>query len=215
MERVRKCIWMGAMLGGVAIFAERGTAQNLLANPSFEDPITFDGAPFVGFWEGFSNGGGATAANATTSPRTGAQNVTLNIPDLDNNFAGVFQEVQGLVPGQQVLFTGFYRTPAAPLTVGSEFRIEWRNSVANTGLGATPNVTTPPTDVYTQFSLGATVPAGADAARVVYAIQTFGGTTNTGTVFIDDFSFTVPEPTSVAALGFGGLVVSARRRRVC
>ena len=61
MERVRKCIWMTAMIGGVAIFADQGSAQNLLVNPGFEDPITSDGPPFVGFWEAFNGGGGASA----------------------------------------------------------------------------------------------------------------------------------------------------------
>ena len=63
MERVRKCIWMAAMLGGVAIFTERSTAQNLLVNPGFEDPITQDGPPFVGSWEGFNGSAGASASN--------------------------------------------------------------------------------------------------------------------------------------------------------
>ena len=53
------------------------------------------------------------------------------------------------------------------------------------------------------------------ADPVVYAIQTFSNTglSDTGTVFLDDMSFVVPEPTSALAMSLGGLVLVARRRR--
>jgi hypothetical protein len=196
------------------------SAQNLLANPSFEDPITFDGQPFVGFWEGFSGGGpNASASNSTLSPRTGTMNLDLTINNQDASFAGVFQDVPNLVAGQIGTWSGFQRTPTSPTNfgLGLEYRIEWRNSVSNTEISRTPNSTAPvPTDVYAPFSLTATVPAGADTARVVYAIQTFGGEpnpTNTGTVFVDDVSFTViPEPSALALAGLGAMGLIRRRR---
>jgi hypothetical protein len=201
------------MLGGVAIVAQRSVAQNLLANPSFEDPITSDGAPFVGSWEGFAGGAGASATNSSVNPRTGAQHAAIDIQNVNNSFAGVFQDVPGLVAGQPGVFSGFYRTTTDPLGPVSEFRIEWRNSVSNTEISRTPNQTIPPTGAYTEFTLAAPVPVGADTARVVYALQTFGGTSDTGTVFLDDLSFTIPEPASLAGLAVGGLIVSSRRRR--
>jgi hypothetical protein len=196
------------------------SAQNLLANPSFEDPITFDGQPFVGFWEGFSGGGpNASASNSTLSPRTGTMNLDLTINTQDASFAGVFQDVPNLVAGQIGTWSGFQRTPTSPTNfgLGLEYRIEWRNSVSNTEISRTPNSTAPvPTDVYAPFSLSATVPAGADTARVVYAIQTFGGEpnpTNTGTVFVDDVSFTViPEPSALALACLGAMGLIRRRR---
>ena len=204
----------------VVLSASNASAQNLLVNPGFEDPITFDGAPFVGFWEGFSGGGpNASAANSTASPRNGTMNLDLTITSQDNSFAGAFQDVQGLVAGQVATWSGFQRTPTSPTNfgLGIEYRIEWRNSVSNTEISRTLNSTTPaPTDVYAPFSLTATVPAGADTARVVYAIQTFGGEpnpTNTGTVFLDDVSFTViPEPSALALAGLGALGLIRRRR---
>ena len=204
----------------IVLSGSNASAQNLLANPSFESPITFDGQPFVGFWEGFAGGGpNASASNSTVSPRTGTMNLDLTINNQDASFAGVFQDVPNLVAGQIGTWSGFHRTPTSPTNygLGLEYRIEWRNSVSNTEISRTPNSTTPiPTDVYAPFSLTATVPAGADTARVVYAIQTFGGEpnpTNTGTVFVDDVSFTViPEPSALALAGLGAMGLIRRRR---
>lgn len=196
----------------LAGFACVPALANDLANPGFEDPITFDGPPFVGSWEGFS-GGGSQAANASVQPRSGAQHLSLSISNTDNTFAGAFQDVPNLTAGDIGIFSGWHLTTSNPLDLDVEIRIEWRNSASNTEISRTPNLIPIVTDSYTQFSLAATVPAGADLARVVYAIQTFtGGPTNNGTVFVDDTSFVVPAPTTLA-LALGGLGLSAARRR--
>ena len=209
----------GLRLLVAVLLASNASAQNLLANPGFEDPITMDGPPFVGFWEGFSGNAAATASNSTASPRTGTMNLDLTITNTDTTFAGVFQDVPNLVPGMPATWSGFHRTPTSPTAfgLGIEYRIEWRNSVTNTEVSRTPNSTTPvPVAAYAPFSLAAVVPAGADTARVVYAIQTFGGEpnpTNTGTVFIDDVSFTaIPEPSALVLAGLGALGLLRHRR---
>jgi len=74
-------------------FSATDAQANLLTNPGFEDPITFDGAPFVGFWEGFSAGGVSSSANGSTTPLSGAQHLELTIAGGANLFAGAFQEV--------------------------------------------------------------------------------------------------------------------------
>lgn len=220
MHQWNRCaaIALGAVVFMIA--GSRTLAQNLLVNPSFEDPITMDGPPFVGFWEGFSGGAGASAANSTVTPRTGAQSLELMIAGVDNTFTGAFQDVTGLTPGSPTTFSGYHRTPDSPTVfgLGIEYRIEWRDSTTDTEISRTPNMTTPvPTDAYALFSLDAAVPAGADTARIVYAIQTFGGEpnpTNTGTVYLDDLSFVViPEPASLALVGVSGLGLLRRRRR--
>jgi uncharacterized protein (TIGR03382 family) len=191
--------------------APNASAQNRLVNPGFEAPITMDGPPFVGFWEGFSGGPGATVSNSTASPRSGTQNADLSIVNTDNTFAGLFQDIF-IAPGNVVTFSGWNRTPSNPLDVGVEFRIEWRNAGTNTEVGRTPNSNPVVTSVYTQFSLTATAPANADIARVVYAIQSFSPEpTNTGTVYLDDMSAT-PEPATMT-LGVMGLALAGLRRR--
>lgn len=190
------------------------SAQNLLANPSFEDPVNPAAPPFVGQWGSFNGGPGSGAGNSADSPRTGALSLNMNIVGTDNTFAGAFQDVPGLTPGTNVEFSAWYRTPSNPLDLGFEARIEWRDSVANTEISRTPNFTVAPGSVYSQFTIPATVPVGADLARVVFAVQTFGPEpTNTGIVYVDDASFVIPEPASLALLAMAG-VSALRRRRI-
>jgi hypothetical protein len=202
-----------AALSLVAAAGSQASAQNLLANPGFEDPITYDGPPFVGSWEGFNQGPGSFAVNATVSPRTGLQHLDASIINTDNSFAGVFQDVPGMIPGQVGTFSGWHRTPSSPLDLDVEVRIEWRNSGTNTEISRN-QILPLATAQYTEFSITAPVPPGADTARVVYAIQTFtGGPTNNGTLYVDDTSFVIPEPTSMAVLGLVGTTALVARRR--
>jgi hypothetical protein len=203
-----------AALAALALLPSRAGAQNLLANPGFEDPITYEGTDFIGSWEGFSGGAGSAAFNATTNPHGGTTHLDLNIANTDNTFAGVFQDVP-VTAGQTLTLAGFDRTPSSPLDLTPEVRIEWRNAAGE--VARTANLDPQPGPAYAPFSLTATVPAGADLARVVYAIQTFtGGPTNNGEVFIDDLSLTVvPEPgtAAMALIALGAFAATRRHRR--
>lgn len=202
-------------LAAVSVGLIAGSAHaNLFVNGGFEDPITMDGPPFVGFWEGFSAGGNAAVFNTNANPRSGAQNLQIQILGDDNSFAGVFQDVM-VVAGGEYTFSGWHAiAPGAGLDVGIEFRIEWRDSGTNTEISRTPNMTMAPgSSAYEEFSLTATAAAGANTARVVYAIQTFGGDgpSNSGVVYLDDLVF-VPAPGPAALLAVGGLIAARRRR---
>jgi hypothetical protein len=209
--------WALGALACLALTASQASAANLFANPGFEDPVTSDGPPFVGSWEAFNGGAGSSSTNSTVTPRSGLQDLNVAISNTDNTFAGAFQDVPSLIPGQSVDFSGFHMSPSSPLDLTIEVRIEWRNSVSNTEVSRTPNLSPPIGSTYVPFLLSSTVPVGADTARAVYAIQTFsGGPTNNGSVFVDDVSFEViPEPTTAALLGlvaFGGAALGRRSR---
>lgn len=205
------------LLGALGFLTLTGSpaAANLLVNAGFEDPVTTDGPPFVGFWEAFSGGAGSSSANSSIMARSGLQSLGLSIVSTDNTFAGAFQDVGGLSSGIEYIFSGWHATPSSPLDLGTEVRIEWRNSGSNTEISRTPNLTPIPGASFSSFNLNATVPVGADVARVVYAIQTFGAEPgNNGTVYVDDVSFVVvPEPSTVILAGLGGLALIAMRRR--
>lgn len=207
---MKRLVWCVCAL---VLLAANQAAANLFVNPGFEDPITSDGPPFVGFWEGF-NGAGGQAINGTVMPRNGTLNLAISISGVNESFAGAFQDVP-VVAGNNYTFSGWHKTPSNPLDVGVEFRIEWRNAGSNSEISRTPNSTTAPTSDYSQFTLSAIAPAGADVARAVYAIQTFGGDgpSNTGTVFVDDVSFVIPEPASVGLAAIAGIALLATRRR--
>jgi len=190
--------------------ATGASAQNLFVNPGFEDPVTTDGPPFIGFWEAF-NGGGAFSVNDTVMPRSGAQHLNMTIDSTENTFAGAFQDVV-VTAGTTVKYTGYHKIGSEVFDVVPEIRIEWRDSTTDTEVSRTDNFVPDLTTDYTMFELEFVVPEGADTARAVYAIQTFSsGDFDTGAVFLDDVAIT-PEPASLALLGLGGLAALSRRR---
>jgi hypothetical protein len=211
-----KCIRL-VLSAALCLAASHAAAQNLLTDGGFEDPTKFtaDGAPFVGSWEAFNGGAGTFAIEDGVMPRSGLTAAHLSIAATNNTFAGVFQDVP-VVAGASYTFSGYHKSlNANPADYVSEVRFEWRNSVGNNEVSR--NQILPVAGAqYTPFSLTIPVPAGADTARVVYAIQTFSdtGALNTGDVFLDDFSVVkVPEPASMALLGLGGAALLRLRRR--
>src|ERR1041384_232630 len=146
--------------------ASSALSANLVVNPGFEAPITSDGPPFVGFWEGFNGGAGASAANSSLMPLSGSQSLRLAIVNTDNTFAGVFQDIPGVTPGAGYSFSGSHVTTSSPLDLTVEVRIEWRNSGSNIEVSRTPHLNPVPGQVYSPFDLPVTVPVGADTARL-------------------------------------------------
>lgn len=205
---------MIAALASSSVMAAHLDNPNLLTDPSFEGTLTFDGPPFVGSWEGFSSGPAAGSNFTTNMPRSGSQSLELQIFNEANQFAGAFQDFNfgfGLT-GTPAWFSGWHKL--AGITGGSEYRIEWRDSVNNVEISRTQFTDSPSGSDYEEFIIADTIPAGADSARVVYAIQSFGGAVDQQ-VWVDDVNFNIqgiPEPSTIALVGLAGIGCLVWRR---
>src|SRR5262245_52049296 len=206
-----------AALAVFLFFGSQATAQNLVDNPSFEDP-TVDTGSANDVWFRFGSGASGVSSESTAMPRTGQRHIALELsaPSIPGNqFAGVFQNLNMTInPGQIVNFMGWAKNASgAAFNATQEIKLECQG---------TPN---PPQNrmddltlgsEYEMFSHTGVAPAGTTGLVVTYAISSFGAGQGAALVYIDDFKVTIiPEPATVGLLGLGslGLVAFARRRR--
>ncbi len=210
----------------VLFAASMATAQigpNLLNNPGFEDPLGFDFSNPTN-WNGFFGGQAGTflqSFNDTgATPRSGNNALVTTIrgvPGVTNGFDGFTGQVQtvfGVTPGLVYEFSVWARTNPRVLD-GVEYRIEWIDA-GNNEVGRLNTVLNNSlTSDYQRFSFTDTAPAGAAAAKLVLAVQSFfhtGDIADTSVAW-DDASFnTIPGPGACAILALGGLFAGRRRR---
>jgi hypothetical protein len=203
-----------AALAVFMLFASLATAQNLVENPSFEDPTVSMGSA-NDVWFRFGSGANGTSSESTAMPRTGTRHIELSLMGA-NQFAGVFQNLNmPISPGQIVNLSGFAKNVSgAPFNATQEIKLEWQgtpnppqNRLDDLTLGSD----------YEMFSHTGVAPAGTTGLVVTYALSSFGpGQMGNSLVHLDDITVTiVPEPAAVGLVGLGslGLVAFARRRR--
>ncbi len=207
---------LAASAACLALAVSASHAQSL-ADPGFEGTLSFDGAPFDDAWEGFFGtfsdpAGMPFSRYGSTMPLGGSQALEVGV-DSDASFAGAFTQVNGLAPGQVVDFFVFAKSPSpSVLTAEVQLRIEFFDS-SDTFVDQTGNLTPVITGDYLEYMQTGVVPLGADRARFVIALDSGGDFRgDNGTVYFDNASIVVPEPTSLALLGVGGLAMLRRRR---
>ena len=192
------------------IIVSQAIAQNLVENPSFEDP-TVDMGSANDVWFRFGSGVNGTSSESTAMPRSGSRHIALQLVG-PQQFAGVFQNLNMTVnPGEIVTYTGWAKNASgAPFNATQEIKLEWQGS---------PNPPQSRLDVlsldsdYEMFSHTATAPPGTTGLVVTYALSSFGAGQGDALVYLDDITVTlVPEP-ATGLLAFGSLVALARRRR--
>jgi hypothetical protein len=197
-----------AALLAVAMSAQYAAAQNLLANPGFEDPTSTTTS--VGNWFRFGSGAQGVSNESTAMPHGGQRHIELTTA-APNQFAGVFQRLpRDISPGAVVTFTGFHKSVLSPYNATSEIKIEWQGGPPQNRVDVLTLGT-----AYEMFTHSAVAPPNTTGAVITYAISTFGPGQGEALVYIDDFSATViPEPATAFLLGislFG--LIGVRRRK--
>lgn len=191
--------------------AASAASANLLANPSFEEPVLTGGdVPGAVGWNAF--GGVFTIRVA---PQSGD-----NALKMFGAVSGVFQDFP-TSPGEQWIGSAyglnFNGDPILPGQIGA-VNIEWRDAGSNLiSFDTTPllDSTTPQGSLPSDYNLGTvtgTAPAGAATARFVLITGAFAGPGG-GAVWFDNASFAlVPEPASAGLIAVGSMLLGRRRR---
>jgi hypothetical protein len=219
------CAAAGA--GALTLTVSTSQAQNLLADPGFELGLTAPN-PNPNGVAGWANFGGTAFL---TTPLAHSGTAVLDTPDNGGGYSvpGTYQDFAAS-PGETFTFSGWVYTPNVLLVNANDFAILQlsfftgappNNYAGGTGVGSAVgvNIGQPigggavalPQGVWTYASVTAT--AGAGTQSMGAYILDINADANADFYF-DDMSLTaVPEPTTLALVGLGGLSLFRRLRK--
>ncbi|MCA9257194.1 MAG: PEP-CTERM sorting domain-containing protein [Phycisphaerales bacterium] len=225
--QTRNFVAGAAVLAAVAMFPTT-TRANLLSNVGFETPDASGGDVFdapAAPWIGFNDPG--LRYTTSTVARTGNQSLKMFGPfDFIGGGVGAVQAVPA-TPGTTYTGEIWALNNSADAIQGNNFgvfKLEFLDAGFNLipgGLGvgfveSNPINAGTPQDQWTLLGAGGVAAAGTAWVQAVIVQVQLGdgnGAFVGGSIFWDDASVTaVPEPTTLALLGMGGIVVLRRRR---
>jgi hypothetical protein len=195
-------------IGMVATFALSASAQ-VIVDPNYSGPYTANPVTVAGVnqgWAPFSSGLIATSPTYNGAPTS----LGLALGAQDGwGTPGAYQIDSGVTPLQKYTVTAWVYQTGAATTAGGLLQLGFEtaalggaSTVENPGntVGITING---PLDVWTQYSVSATAPAGYTDA-VVYTMAQDYNNANPLAFYFDGVSIAqVPEPSTIALLGMG------------
>lgn len=220
IKKLNSVLTIGMAVAAMAFVGPNVQAQNLLGNGGFESELGPDDSVPTDTFATFT-GGPERPSLSTVAPNSGTQHLTAQILGVDATFVGIQQGIDNIIAGEEYTFSFFARGDG-PVDLNAEFRIEYLNELgefAEDQFTNNQDIAPALTDTYAEFSQTNTAPEGAVSARAIFALATFNAGTDTGTVFLDDASFTgvvsaaVPEPSSLGLMAAGLIGLATRRRR--
>lgn len=199
-------------------------SASLLSNGGFESGTGVD----ADNWLEFEVQGGSSTAitdRVALAPHSGSFHLSLSV--LGANDGGPSAEAQQLttppgliVPGSPYTFSIFARQGQAPIGPGVvvELSIQWLDSDGSHGGGVKgstgiQNIGGSLSGNYQAFGF-TNVIAAADSDAALVSLRVAGGAFagSNGSVYFDDAVLT-PEPTTLALIAMGGIVLISRRNR--
>ncbi len=244
MKMFPKIIGGAVGMAAVLALSVSTTQAQTLVNGGFEgvgavntgngwtvNPITLTSGPSGGSGvdQGWATFPGASSISQSSAQAMSGSYSLLETALVGNNWnpAGAYQIISGITPGVTYTFNIWALTDTANdayaatggilVQLGFEnAALSGANSVENPGNTVGINAALPSTqNVWTQYSVSATAPAGCVNAIVYAMFQDNGSTLATENLYFDNASITlVPEPTSLALLAMGlGLPFFFIRRR--
>lgn len=230
MKMTKKLAMLPAMVVGSALsvysLSNTASAANLLLNPGFE-VAGGGGATDADGWNEVVGGPTGTVTRGTVMPAVGSGHAFIDFTNGAPGPGGAYfiEQNQGantIDNGLNYDFSFFAKTDTTDFTgVNIFYQVQWLDQDGSDGGGfkggVETSITGDLTSSYQEFSANnIDVPDGADSFLIRFQISAGAVDNISANLYVDSVSLDVtqvPEPSSSALLGLGGLALVLRRRK--